>query len=78
MHFSQILNSGERQKIYHKNADDGAHQINHPVRNYFIPFVPNRQKDDADSPVRLDPLTKSGRTSDGKRINDEKIGNGLE
>jgi len=57
MHFSQILNSGERQKIYHKNADDGAHQINHPVRNYLIPFVPNPPKD-VDTLVRLDPPTK--------------------
>ena len=45
MHFSQILNSGERQKIYHKNADDGAHQINHPVRKLFhftFPITPVR------------------------------------
>ena len=61
MHFSQILNSGERQKIYHKNADDGAHQINHPVKKLFhFPsiYVPNRQKDDVSPPVRHGPGIK--------------------
>lgn len=73
MHFSQILNSGERQKIYHKNADDGAHQINHPVTKLLHPFSSPIVR----GPARP-PCQKSGRTGDGKKTNDEKIGNGLE
>ena len=51
MHFSQILNSGERvrQKIYHKNANDGEHTPNYiiPVRNYYttVGFVRGRSRD---------------------------------
>jgi len=73
MHFSQILNSGERQKIYHKNADDGAHQINHPVTKLLYPFRPQSS---VDPPVCRDKKV-DGQVM-GKKTNDEKIGNGLE
>ena len=69
MHFSQILNSGERQKIYHKNADDGAHQINHPVRKLLHLFRPQSS---VDPPVRRDKKV-DGQVM-GKRQTTRKLG----